>query len=303
VISKQRQNPKWDAFDRALLASAELDEPDAEALGRAARVLSASGLASAALVTSATGLGATPLGSGATATTASASVSAASTAAAGTSLAAVGKALLIGGALSVGVIGASHGALAPSFTPRQHEASPVVAARAKAAPAAASRGSRVTERTEVPAPAGAASNSRALALRAVPASSAGLGPVSTRGGAARASSASPARGTGAELEAPRAVASSAVVPESGPTGLAVEVAVLDRARAALARKDPSAALAELDRYSRLAGSGALVRESALLRIQALRDLGQKAEAAGLAAHVAAEDQQGLVGERAQELVK
>jgi hypothetical protein len=300
VISKQRQNPKWDAFDRALLASAELDEPDAEALGRAARVLSASGLASAALVTSATALGATPLGSGATATTASASVSVASTAAAGTSLAAMGKALLIGGALSVGVIGASQGVLAPSFTPRQHEASPVVPLRAKAAPADASRRSRVTERTAVPAPAGAASNSRAPALLALPASSAGLGSVSTRGGG-RASSASSALGTGVEL-APRAMASPLLVPESGPT-LAVEVAVLDRARAALARKEPSTALAELDRYSRLAGSGALVRESALLRIQALRDLGQKAEAAGLAAHLAAEDQQGLVGERAQELVK
>jgi hypothetical protein len=90
---------------------------------------------------------------------------------------------------------------------------------------------------------------------------------------------------------------------SAVTSLSVEVELLDRARAALAHKDPQAALTALDRYAGLALEHSLGREANLLRIEALRDLGRAGTAAELAKRLADEDPHGLTGQRAQELIR
>lgn len=64
--------------------------------------------------------------------------------------------------------------------------------------------------------------------------------------------------------------------------LAEEVALLDRARAALLRKDARDALRVLDEYGTQRRSGTLEPETLVLRIQALREVGDRPGAAQLA---------------------
>ncbi|MEJ7601708.1 MAG: hypothetical protein WKG01_27650 [Kofleriaceae bacterium] len=60
--------------------------------------------------------------------------------------------------------------------------------------------------------------------------------------------------------------------------LAAEVAVLDRARAALKGRDPAAALTVLDEHRREFAEGALVAEAEVVRLEALIQAGRKADA-------------------------
>jgi outer membrane protein assembly factor BamD (BamD/ComL family) len=61
-----------------------------------------------------------------------------------------------------------------------------------------------------------------------------------------------------------------------------EVRSLDAARAALSAGDPRAALARLDAHERRFPGGTLEPEGIVLRVRALRDLGEWAEAARVA---------------------
>jgi hypothetical protein len=74
-------------------------------------------------------------------------------------------------------------------------------------------------------------------------------------------------------------------PEDGPerkTPLAIEVASLDRARAALASGQPTRALAVLDTYQRAFPRGTLRPEAMYVRVQALMEVGDRAAAHDLA---------------------
>jgi hypothetical protein len=70
-------------------------------------------------------------------------------------------------------------------------------------------------------------------------------------------------------------------PKPPPT-LAEEIAILDRARSALATKDGAQALALVDEYERKLGGTRMRAEAALLRIEALVERGERARAAELA---------------------
>lgn len=276
MSSTPLDDPKWDHFDRALLASAELDTPESGALGRATRALGAATLGSAVLVSASTSLGA--------------SSGVAAAAAVGVPLAAVAKALLLGAVLGTGFVGVVSGGFSP----------PPVTERAGGA-------------AQSPVPASLAprreSSPRFVAAPVLPVAEPALlaEPVLL---------AEPA--TGAQPLERRVVASKSAAPrERGSSGvntatavappvatsLAVEVELLDRARAALVRKDPAAALVELDRYAQLSIARSLQREASLLRIEALRDLGRAASAAELVKRLVDEDPQGLTGQRARELVR
>jgi hypothetical protein len=61
-----------------------------------------------------------------------------------------------------------------------------------------------------------------------------------------------------------------------------EVEVIDRVRRALASDNSALALSELDSFARIATTGVLDREARVLRIRALRDAGDAAEARKLA---------------------
>jgi hypothetical protein len=69
---------------------------------------------------------------------------------------------------------------------------------------------------------------------------------------------------------------------SAAASLSDEVAALQIARRALAGRDPSAALAALDRYARRFPQGRLQTEETVLRIEALMQRGDRASAAALA---------------------
>jgi hypothetical protein len=70
--------------------------------------------------------------------------------------------------------------------------------------------------------------------------------------------------------------------QSPPASLGADLAMLDRARQALTRGDGQAALAALDTYERKRQSNVLTPEADVLRIRALRLVGQRASAATLA---------------------
>jgi len=78
-----------------------------------------------------------------------------------------------------------------------------------------------------------------------------------------------------------AAAVEAPPPPIDPRRLAAEVALLDRARAAVAAHDTAGALALLDEHRRSFGDGALVAEAEVVRIEALVAAHRTAEAAGL----------------------
>jgi hypothetical protein len=259
-------DPEWDDFDRALLASARLDQPQKGALTRAARVLSAATLGSAVLVSASTSLGASGGLTGATA-------------AVGVSLAALGKALLVGALVGVGFVSVVNGGFssAPEQAPRVAGRADTPGARGATLQRVAAPGSHA--RSALPASKPAAT----LLDEAPPATR----PITSK--------AAPPR----ERDVPRAMAASAPV----ATSLSVEVALLDQARAALVRKDPAAALSALDRYAALAIGRSLEREASLLRIEALRDLGQAASAAELVKRLVDQDPHGLTGQRARELMR
>ena len=241
--------PAWDHFDRALLASAELDTPESGALARARRALAAATFGSAVLVSASTSLGASSGVAGGSLV--------------GVSLAALSKALLVGAVVGVGFVGVVNGGFS---------APPEKASLGQSIATARSNAKVPAAKPELPA-SQPADETRAVAVPEV---------------ALRERNSSAAKLPFAPVRV---------------TSLAVEVELLDRARAALVRKDPQAALAELDRYAQLSIERSLEREANLLRIEALRDLGRAATAAELAKRLADEDPQGLTGQRARELIR
>jgi hypothetical protein len=88
--------------------------------------------------------------------------------------------------------------------------------------------------------------------------------------------------------------------EARPDPLAVEAAMLERARSLLA-SDPRAALARTDEHARLAGAQ-LVEERELIAIDALRRLGRMPEAERRAAALIAQNPDGMYARRARRLI-
>jgi hypothetical protein len=263
MSGSERDTPEWDEFDRALLSSAALDAPEQGALERATRALGAATLASAALVSAGTSLGASSAAAGSTLV--------------GVSLSALGKALLVGAAVGVGFVGVVNRARAPEPDFR--------------------RGAPPVHVVSVP-----------RVVQPAPARAPALPPISEPD----SSDAKPAAlqprvrdrvRTLAGAQAPVALAPATRPTALPATSLAVEVELLDRARAALSRKDASLALRELDRYAQQAGERSLAREASLLRIEALRALGDATSAAEIAKRLVADDPGGLTGQRARELMR
>lgn len=85
--------------------------------------------------------------------------------------------------------------------------------------------------------------------------------------------------SGAPARAATPVAASSA---TGSRQLGREVEVIDRVRSALASGNSALALRELDSFARMATTGVLDREARVLRIRALRDAGDAAEARKLA---------------------
>jgi len=120
-----------------------------------------------------------------------------------------------------------------------------------------------------------------LALRPPVLSSITREPIAASPSAAASSTASGDR----ELPAPLPSRRSPAAPNRAPRpsaappapSLSAELTLLDRARGALERDEPAAALAELDAYQR-AGGRRLLEEAELLRIEALARAGDDVEA-------------------------
>jgi hypothetical protein len=86
-----------------------------------------------------------------------------------------------------------------------------------------------------------------------------------------------------------------------PASLAEEIALLDRARAALAAADGRRALQLVDEYERVLRGTRLRAEAELLRIEALRSSGQRARAAERARRFVAEHPGSPLADRARAL--
>jgi len=85
--------------------------------------------------------------------------------------------------------------------------------------------------------------------------------------------------------------------------LSDEVAALQVARTALAQHDPNAALAALDRYKIHYASGRLSPEATVLRIEALVQRGDRAEAIQLADRFEAQNPKSPYAERIRSIVR
>lgn len=109
-------------------------------------------------------------------------------------------------------------------------------------------------------------------------------PPSTQQRATDANTAAPAPGPRPSSDAPPVTPAPPAkrAPVRTPPSLDQELASMQRARAALGRGDPSAALAELDQFGRGPGWRQLAVEARLLRIEALARAGRADEARNLA---------------------
>ncbi len=87
-----------------------------------------------------------------------------------------------------------------------------------------------------------------------------------------------------------------------PLGLAEETAILDRARSAIGRGDPRAALVELDRYDAAPAPKILGQEATLVRIEALSAKGDTAGARALAQSFLARNPGSTYDERVRALI-
>jgi hypothetical protein len=79
-------------------------------------------------------------------------------------------------------------------------------------------------------------------------------------------------------DAPRAASAPSLAARDPAPDLAAEIALLDRAREALAAGEPARALAVLERYDREMPAGRLAPEAAYVRIEALLAAGDRAGA-------------------------
>ena len=264
----------------SVLRTGIADDPSAESIAQAARVL---GLGSAASLTFAAskaaaraaelGAGAGPCGTGGAASTAGAS---------GGVLAGATKWLvasaLVGAITAASLVVTSGSSVAPASSPSSPSSPPPPRASARPAQGV------VTERTADPldpaiAPSEGLTPARASAkpARAVarPASS----PTSHSSLPSAPLRAAPPDALSTAVGAP--VSTPVAVAESGPsmpTALDREVELLDEVRRHLGREDPNAALAVLSRHAAEISAPMLGREATLLRVRALVASGARHEA-------------------------
>jgi hypothetical protein len=83
--------------------------------------------------------------------------------------------------------------------------------------------------------------------------------------------------------------------------MAAEIALIDRARRALARGAPDDALGLLDQYQRDFGNGTLANEARVLRIEALAKRGDRARAKQLASEFMQSNPDDVHRERVEKL--
>jgi hypothetical protein len=91
-------------------------------------------------------------------------------------------------------------------------------------------------------------------------------------------------------------------PAIDPRRLAAEVALIDRARAAIASHDSSRALALLDEHRRTFSDGALVAEAEFVRIEALVGARRTAEATELGRAFLTRFPRSPLGRRVRDLI-
>ena len=270
--------PQDNDFARALLLSAEHDEPSAAAYAKAASAL---------------GVG---FGAGLGASVAAPAIAAASMAGVGTaarwsgSVAARLAALGVSGALLVGA-GAFvlHPRSAPSSARPGRSPEVSRASLSRVLPA------RPAEPRAMPAPAQLVP---APAAQLVPAP-AQLVPAPAAPGSAIAAKSAPATPPGALPPASRPQSARPVSVKAQLTArssLAEQVQSLDRARVALGSADPGAALREIARYRQAWPDGVFLTEASVLEIEALAARGERSLAAARAsAFVAAHPDSPQVG--------
>jgi hypothetical protein len=280
-----------DEFERALLRSARVDEPDARAIARAAVALS---VGTSALTVAA--------GSAAAAATASAAPGA------GTAIGTFSKlgTLAVVKWLSIGVVGGlvttsgvEIARTAIVFSPDEPAAA-VAPSRPIAMTASARQASDLSPVPVPPAPADTADKAPApptvafsdVGFDSPPAAARAATPKVARSGAdalpAGAPAAAAARGAAApvSIATPTAAFRNPVAHSAAETpkvvSIAEETAMLDRARRALASGNAATALTELESYDQRARARALSTEAAVLRVEALLQAGQRASAVELA---------------------
>jgi hypothetical protein len=261
-----------DDFEHALLRSARVDEPDVQAVARAALAL---GVGTTTLTVAAASAAASTLPVGSTAVGTASKVGA------------LGIVKWLGIGIAGGLMTTGSIELARIYSaPHQHEAA------APVAPATGLLRARpLSDRSPTPmAPLAAPTielvsppGESSAAQRAIPypvARSASGGP------SARASAAATVR-----VAAPPATAPATTSTLPGAAGesegsrapsIAEEIANLERARRALAAGDAGKALQELDAYERNARVRALGTEAAVLRVEALLQAGRRESAVALA---------------------
>jgi hypothetical protein len=185
----------------------------------------------------------------------------------------VGKFLLVGAATGLAVsVGANH-----AFRSRSAPPNPTVAAVASSTPTmdqSLRRGTPEVEAIE--------SERRAAAVPRPSTSSPNAGPDQPASGeSVEPNHGAPVAAFEPTIDYPPAPA-SAGMSSAQATELAEQVALLDRARAALARGQPREALQELDRYERQWPAGLLAAEALVVRAAALVKIGDRATATRLA---------------------
>lgn len=268
------------ALERELLGSASDDVGSEAAYRRVQRAIGA-----AAMTTAATGA-------------AAAGVAGASKAKALGGSLLVGKWLVVGATAGTLVAGSAYVTFALDAPPASRAAAPSspAARPAGVAPAALASPSAVAA---PPAPAAPESSATAetaagsTAPEVTPRASApALPEVASRPShEAKSAAIAPPNETGDALVVPPAitVAPASSTPSSAPaeSSLAEEVRIVDAARAALARRDPEAALEALARHRREFPGGALRLEAAVLGVRALLSTGRRAEAQAEGARVLA----------------
>jgi hypothetical protein len=296
-----------DEFERELLRSARVDEPDARAIARAAFAL---GVGTSALTVAA----------------GSAAATATATAVPGTGTA-IGTFSKLGTLavikwLSIGVVGGLVTTSGVEIARTAIVSSPdePAAAVARSRPIAMAASPRpASDLSPIPVPPAPADTAdegqvpRALAFADVPldpppAPERAAPPKLARSGSNALPAAAPAAAAARAAAAPVSTASftppatNSAAETPKVVSIAEETAMLDRARRALASGNAAAALTELESYDQRARARALSTEAAVLRIEALLQAGQRASAVALAQRLLALQPNGPHANRLRSIV-
>lgn len=184
----------------------------------------------------------------------------------------------LGGAVTTAVVATRSPAPTPTITPAPAPA--IAPAPASPAPAVVSAPSSAPPIALAPAPA--PSSPPAIAASRAPSRSPELAPSPPVRSPASVTTAAPAPSAPARVAprgpTPSAAPAAAARPAPDARRLAAEVALLDRARAALRRDEPAIAGAALDDHARGFADGALLAEAELLRIELAIHRGDAASA-------------------------